>query len=113
MTTITFLRNWEIHPYTPVSRRDAAKLHEWGGGLTRQVLQAVYTIVFLCLLHVDEVLKIKMSHIEMSGDGNQMTLTLPYHKTHQFGGMHHLFALSFFFVITFLNRNKAFPLVLP
>ncbi|EDR01485.1 uncharacterized protein LACBIDRAFT_310886 [Laccaria bicolor S238N-H82] len=59
--------NWALKQYSPTSRKDAAKLHEWGGGLTCRALHAIYTISFLCLLCIDEVLKIRRSHIEIRG----------------------------------------------
>ena len=77
--------NWALKQYSPVSRQDATKLHEWGGGLTRRALHAIYTISFLCLLRIDDVLKIRRSHIEFKED--QIILTLPFRKTHQYGHM--------------------------
>jgi integrase len=75
--------NWALKQYSPVSKQDATKLHEWGGGLTRRALHAIYTISFLCLLRIDEVLKIRRSHIEFEED--RIILTLPFRKTHQYG----------------------------
>ncbi|KAF9232476.1 hypothetical protein BU15DRAFT_31114, partial [Melanogaster broomeanus] len=54
---------------------------DWGGGRARRLLQAAYTIAFLCLLRFDEVLKIQMHDISFFEDG--MILTLPFRKTHQ------------------------------
>ena len=85
------LENWTLKQYSPVSRQDATKLHEWGGGLTQWALHAIYTISFLCLLRIDEVLKIQRSHIEFEED--QIILTLPFQKTHQYGRM---FSVHFF-----------------
>jgi hypothetical protein len=48
------------------------------------LLAAAYTLAFWCMLQVDEVLKIKMSHMKI--EGTLVTLMLPYRKTHQFGG---------------------------
>lgn len=48
------------------------------------MLAAAFNLAFWCMLRVDEVLKIKMSHIKI--EGTLVTLTLPYRKTHQFGG---------------------------
>ena len=60
-------------------------VHAWGGGRTRRLLGAAYTLAFLCLLHFDEVLKIEMHHIEFISS-EKIKLTLPFRKTHQFGG---------------------------
>lgn len=57
--------------------------------LLRRAAQAIYTIAFLCLLRIDEVLKIQIEHIEFIDRGTKdyrMVLTLPFRKTHQFGG---------------------------
>ncbi|KIK03877.1 hypothetical protein K443DRAFT_5035 [Laccaria amethystina LaAM-08-1] len=75
--------NWALKQYNPVSRQDTTKLHEWGGGLTRRALHAIYTISFLCLLCIDEVLKIRRSHIEF--EDHRIIITLPFRKTHQYG----------------------------
>jgi hypothetical protein len=48
------------------------------------LLAAAFNPALWCMLRVDEVLKIKMSHIKI--EGTLVTLTLPYQKTHQFGG---------------------------
>jgi hypothetical protein len=61
--------------------------HTWGGGRTRRLLMAAYSLAFLCLLQVDEVLKIQMHHIERLTD-EKIKLTLPFRKTHQFGRKH-------------------------
>jgi hypothetical protein len=58
--------------------------HAWGGGRTRRLLIAAYTVAFLCMLRVDEVLKIEMHHVENITD-TKIKLTLPFRKTHQFG----------------------------
>ena len=51
-------------------------------------LQAIYTLAFLCLLRADEVLKIQFEHISFSKEDGLscIKLTLPFRKTHQFGG---------------------------
>ncbi|KAF8810378.1 hypothetical protein BYT27DRAFT_7281210, partial [Phlegmacium glaucopus] len=49
-----------------------------------RLVQAVYMISYLCLLHIDEVLKIRREHIKLEEEG-KVTLTLPLCKTHQFG----------------------------
>jgi len=65
-----------------------SSIHIWGGPLIRRVLQAIYTIAFICLLRSDEVLKIRRDHIEFVKEDDEiqyMVLTLPFRKTHQDG----------------------------
>lgn len=66
-----------------------------GGPLAHQVALAIYTLMFVCLLCVNEVLKIKMEHIVF--EDRKVILTLPFWKTHQFGGK--LQVLSFRLII--------------
>ncbi|KAF9233222.1 hypothetical protein BU15DRAFT_54200 [Melanogaster broomeanus] len=84
-------QNWSIHPYQPGVRcrqpsEDPNKgcLDDWGGGRARRLVQAAYTIAFICLLRCDEVLKIQLHDIELFEEG--FVLTLPFRKTHQNGG---------------------------
>ncbi|KAG6825889.1 hypothetical protein H0H92_001970 [Tricholoma furcatifolium] len=56
----------EIKEFQGPARRGTKDLHEWGGAWTRQLLQAVYTIAFTCLLQFDEVLKIEIKHINIT-----------------------------------------------
>jgi hypothetical protein len=78
--------NWSIKPYAPQSRlRSGRDLQNWGGGRTRRLLHAIYTIAFWCLLRVDEVLKIQIHDLEVIS-GTSIKLTLPFRKTDQFGG---------------------------
>jgi integrase len=72
---------WEVRNCVPSSRNAGS----WGGPLHRRLIQAIYTISYLCLLRIDEVLKIRREHIKFEDDG-KVTLTLPFRKTHQFGG---------------------------
>ncbi|PBK94775.1 hypothetical protein ARMGADRAFT_926900, partial [Armillaria gallica] len=58
----------------------------WGGGITRCALHAIYTIAFCCLLHFDEVLKIQAHDIAYL-DATTISITLPFHKTSQYGRM--------------------------
>ncbi|KAF8872930.1 hypothetical protein CPB84DRAFT_1896096, partial [Gymnopilus junonius] len=60
--------------------------HSWAGPRHRLELQAIYTLAFVCLLRVDEVLKIRWEHIDIQLQNKKMVLTLPFRKTHQFGG---------------------------
>ena len=77
--------------------RKGKSINTWGGGRARRLLQAAYAFSFLCLLRIDEVLKIEMHHIEFISD-TKIKLTLPFRKTHQFGrklGISHLIASVF------------------
>ena len=64
--------------------QDRPDIHQWGGPLRRRAVQAIYTITFLCMLRIDEALKIQFHHIEIGE--KKIILTLPFRKTHQFGG---------------------------
>lgn len=60
---------------------------QWGGGRLRMMLQCIYTIAFLCLLRFDEVLRIQLKDIEIvDKEKGHIKLTLPFRKTHQYGG---------------------------
>jgi len=76
---------WAIKDYAPGTRSQPHHDHEWGGGRARRLLQAAYTLAFLCLLRFDEVLKIQAHDIEIISD-SCISLTLPFRKTSQFGG---------------------------
>lgn len=79
---------WAIQDYAAGSRtqqQDSSSLHQWGGGRSRRLLQAAYTIAFLCLLRFDEVLKIQAQDINIVSS-TCVVLTLPFRKTSQFGG---------------------------
>ncbi|KAF9472357.1 hypothetical protein BDN70DRAFT_938255 [Pholiota conissans] len=76
--------NWDPKVYDP---SHLSSLNQWGGPLARRELEAIYTIAFLCLLRSDEVLKIQLKHVSFSKDPPTMTLTLPFRKTHQDGGI--------------------------
>ena len=61
---------------------------EWGGAKLRMMMQCIYTIAFLCLLCFDEVLRIELKDIEViDNERGQIKLTLPFRKTHQYGGI--------------------------
>jgi hypothetical protein len=78
--------HWTIQPYAPDSRLGVGRgLQKWGGGRTRRLLQALYTIAFWCLLRFDEVLKIQFQDLEVVSS-TCIQLTLPFRKTDQFGG---------------------------
>jgi len=77
--------HWEKRDYQPGRRQQKTEdLYQWGGPMVRRLAQAIYTIAFLCLLQIDEALKIQIEHINF--DDDKITLTLPFRKTHQFGG---------------------------
>jgi hypothetical protein len=75
----------EVKDWNPDYRK-GDELQNWGGPVQRLMMQAIYTISFLCLLRFDEVLKIQHHHIEVidSIEGH-IQLTLPFRKTHQNG----------------------------
>src|ERR1700679_2661447 len=99
---------WEIRDDQP--NADKRSIHNWGGPLARRVALAIYTAMFVCLLRVDEVLKIKTEHIVFE-DG-KVILTLPFRKTHQFGGKLQvlLFGLVIFIWLTSSLDIKPFVL---
>jgi len=61
----------------------------WGGSHAHRLLLAAYTIAFMCLLHVDEVLKIQVHNIQFSGEDepDHILILLLFCKTHQCGGL--------------------------
>ena len=60
---------------------------QWGGARLRIMLQCIYAIAFLCLLRFDEVLRIELKDIEVIDKlKGHIKLTLPFRKTHQYGG---------------------------
>jgi integrase len=75
---------WDICEDQPNVAKRNRDIHNWGGPLARRAALAIYTVMFLCLLRVNEVLKIKMEHIVF--EDRKVILTLPFRKTHQFGG---------------------------
>lgn len=81
------LRDFNSVPenYTSVSPKDPNNVDNWGGENLCTMLEAAYHLAFICLLCVDEVLKIEHHHIEQIHD-TKYKLTLPFRKTHQFGG---------------------------
>ena len=76
--------HWDLKPVMFYRKRKGKNANTWGGGRARRLLHAAYVLSFLCLLRVDEVLKIEMHHIEFISD-TKIKLTLPFRKTHQFG----------------------------
>ena len=87
--------HWEIKDYAPGKQADKNK-DDWGGGQTRRLLWAAYSVAFLCLLWFDEVLNIQVHDIKfIEGKHLSMKLTVPFRKTHQCGGQ--LSSMIFFF----------------
>ncbi|PBK68264.1 DNA breaking-rejoining enzyme [Armillaria solidipes] len=72
--------NWNASPETPGN---------WCGGNVRKLLQAVYLIMFTCLLRIDEALKIQVHDIEFGVDDvdgtHFMSITLSFCKSSPFG----------------------------
>jgi hypothetical protein len=65
-----------------------ASAEHWAGGRLRLMVQCIYTITFLCLLRFDEALNIQAHHIEIINEAEgHVKLTLPFRKTHKFGGI--------------------------
>jgi len=65
---------------------------QWGGAKLRIMLQCIYAIAFLCLLRFDEVLRIELKDIEIiDKQRGEIKLTLPFRKTHQYGGIFFVF----------------------
>jgi hypothetical protein len=69
-------------------KRMAERRENWAGHSIRIMLILIYIISFLCLLRFDEVLNIQWSWIclEFHNGRNRIKLSLPFRKTHQFGG---------------------------
>jgi integrase len=73
----------------PDSRKCKAERPEnWAGHSIRVMLLLIYIIAFLCLLRFDEVLNIKWSWIQLETykGRKRIKLSLPFRKTHQYGG---------------------------
>ena len=70
-----------------IRKLDYSETGEWAGARLRTMLQCIYIIAFLYLLRFDEVLRIQLKDIEvMDKLKGQIKLTLPFRKTHQYGG---------------------------
>lgn len=55
--------------------------------MLRTMLQCIYILSFLCLLRSDEALHIRWEHLDLYDKATgKMKLTLPFRKTHQYGG---------------------------
>ncbi|PBK80428.1 hypothetical protein ARMGADRAFT_949670, partial [Armillaria gallica] len=74
----------------------------WCGGNICRLLQAVYLLSFICLLRVDEVLKIQVHDIKFDAEDDiekteRVSITLPFRKTSQFGSEFLGAVVNFFF----------------
>lgn len=69
-------------------KRKAEHPENWGGASIRVMLTLIYLVAFLCLLRFDEVLRIQWDWIvpEEYKGRRRLKLTLPFRKTHQYGG---------------------------
>jgi hypothetical protein len=95
--------NSSARPYEPGNRQTKSDVHHWGGPMTRRALHAIYTIAFICMLRSDEVLKTQMEHLEILS--TKVILTLPFRKTHQFGG--NFCFISFEFKVSDSMNNRS------
>ena len=76
-----------MRPLSKIRRFENPEDPEWGGPRLCMMLQCIYTIAFLCLLRFDEVLQIQLKDIEVIDKlKGYIKLTLPFRKTHQYGG---------------------------
>ena len=76
--------NWDLKKYSPGTKDKASD--QWGGARGRRLLALAYTLAFLCLLRVDEVLKIQSQDLIVLSP-TMLQLTLPFRKTDQVGGV--------------------------
>ena len=81
--------NWVVKKYSPGTKDKSGD--QWGGARARRLLELAYTLSFLCLLRVDEVLKIQSQDLILLPSTEdtppRLQLTLPFRKTDQHGGM--------------------------
>lgn len=89
-----FNMSFEEDPGPDSRKRKAERRENWAGHSIRVMLLLIYIISFLCLLRFDEVLNIRWSWIQMElyKGRHRIKLSLPFRKTHQYGG--ELFFLS-------------------
>ena len=88
---------FSVQPLARLRRLDDSEDMQWGGARLRLMLQCIYTIAFLCLLRFDEVLRIELKDIEVVNRAKgQIKLSLPFRKTHQYGGNLLSFCASIF-----------------
>ncbi|KAH9927788.1 uncharacterized protein B0H18DRAFT_1084655 [Fomitopsis serialis] len=79
---------------TTSRKRKAECPEQWAGHRVRRMLHLLYVISMLCLLRVDEALRIMWTDIEMlvvdiagKGKVHCVRLDLPFRKTAQYGGI--------------------------
>ncbi|KAI0319559.1 hypothetical protein OF83DRAFT_1054814, partial [Amylostereum chailletii] len=75
------------HDSGSIPREDLKKTM-WASRETRLMLNAVYVIAFLCLMRMEEVLRLEWHWIQLERHNNSVRLMvrLPWRKTHQTGG---------------------------
>jgi len=61
----------------------------WRNHKGRALVHAIVTVAFVCLLRVDEVLKLRYDDVKIDDEG-MIKIFLPSRKTAQFGGMVHV-----------------------
>ena len=77
-------QNWDLKKYSPGTKDKAGD--QWGGARAQRLLGLAYTLAFLCLLRVDEVLNIQSQDLVVLSP-TKLELTLPFRKTEQYGGV--------------------------
>ena len=78
---------FEVQSFGTIQSHVNSEDQQWGGARLRIMLQCIYAIAFLCLLRFDEVLRIEVKDIEVIDKlKGHIKLTLPFRKTHQYGG---------------------------
>jgi len=88
-------REFSVVPLNRLRSLEISEDTQWGGARLRMMLQCIYTIAFLCLLRFDEVLRIELRDIEVVDKfKGHIKLSLPFRKTHQYGGMSHLLVFT-------------------
>ncbi|KAI3619620.1 DNA breaking-rejoining enzyme [Moniliophthora roreri] len=90
--------NFDIKPVIAQKRnKDEKNPDQWGGPRLCRLMQFIYCISFVCLLRIDEALKINFDYIEYVSetDGKLLKLTLPFRKTNQYGDIKPFFIQEF------------------
>ncbi|ESK83535.1 DNA breaking-rejoining enzyme [Moniliophthora roreri MCA 2997] len=84
--------NWQpqyfkIQPVTAKKYGVPNDSSNWSIPRLCQLMHLVYCISFVCLLHINEALKITFDMVKFpeEHDGKLMELTLPFQKTNQYG----------------------------
>lgn len=100
-----------IKKYSP-GRREDKQSDSWGGPRFRRALHLAYTLAYVCLLRVDEVLKIQSHDIQIVED-DLIKVTLPFRKTNQFGRMYLNSLLYLWLNVSILDIRPFFLKKLP